>query len=70
MPSPTLEKLPDGSLRVSDTCPRCQADVVWDCVMISDEGRFLSGHCGCSGERHSFALGPDDRVVDSTGRKL
>jgi hypothetical protein len=70
MSSPHTEPLPDGSVRVTDTCGGCNSEVTWDHVAFTDVGKLLVGHCLCEGQRHSVSLGPRDRVVDGKGRKL
>jgi hypothetical protein len=70
MSTARVESLDDGTLRVSDTCGRCNNNIAWDYAANSADGRFLVGHCECDGERHLFALGPGDRAVDRNGRIL
>ena len=68
--SATIESFPDGSLQVRQMCEHCGDDVAWDHVAFTDAGKLLVGHCLCPGERHSYGLGPRDRVVDGHGRRL
>jgi hypothetical protein len=70
MSTARVESLDDGTLRVSDTCSRCNNSIAWDYVANAADGRFLVGHCACDGERHLFALGPQDKAVDRNGRIL
>jgi len=65
-----VEFLPDGSLRITETCNGCLQEIDWDYVAIADDGRFLVGHCACAGQRHTFALGPRDQVVDRYGWRI
>ena len=64
------ESLPNGTIRVSETCENCGDDVAWDHVAFTDAGKLLVGHCLCPGQQHAFALGPKDKVIGQGGRQL
>ena len=65
-----VETLPEGFIRVEETCGTCGEEVAWSQIVIADDGRSLIGLCGCSGRIHRFLLGQKDRPVDRRGRRL
>jgi hypothetical protein len=67
--TPRIERIASG-IRVHLKCSVCQKEVSWKHVEIADDGRFLAGHCGCTGSRHRYALRPDEKVVDANGKPL